>query len=110
MIYRVHHTLSKGNKTILAGGLISSGELSAEAIEILKERGVISHIAAPPMVVLPKFSGLADCLLTHGIVDAEQFLETPDEKLSEILGAEPGQAAGLKQEVINWLVIPQPSC
>lgn len=104
--YRAFRNLSNG---IARGQVFPASALHPRSIEVLAERGFIARISAPPLAELPGWKLRSKKLVPLGIVDAEQFLEAPEEQLLAALRVSPAQVAAWRREIIGWLSAPQPS-
>jgi hypothetical protein len=95
--YRSLRNLDNG---IRKGEVFAGTRLKTRALAALEELEIIARIAAPPLSVLPGWKERADSL--NGM-DAEQFLDTADVELAQLLSIEPAAVTDLKRQVIGWL-------
>lgn len=95
--YRSLRNLDIGIK---AGDVFPVERLGARKCHRLAEMGIISRISPPPLSVLPGWEERS-ALLEE--MDAESFLDAPDEQLAQKLDIETGAVTALKWEVIGWI-------
>jgi hypothetical protein len=109
MLYRTHKVLSRGKgKTIPENTTTSLAWLTEKQIALLLERQIVSEVAAPPLVVLPKWEKWARRINRLGIFSVIEFLEANDEMLAETLGEKPDVITGWKAEAEAWLTVDLP--
>ncbi len=81
--------------------------MADKTIEILEQRGAIARIAPPPLIELPGWKTRAAKLEKVNILDAEQFLEAEEGLLIDAMKARTSLIRGWKEEVTQWLTIPE---
>ena len=107
-LYRVLTPLSRGDVITPKGQIVSDHDWPTETLEILERKGKIAPLSPPPLATLPGWKTCAERLAEIGILDAEQFVEASDDQIGIALSGSPETFGKWRQELLNWLVIPQP--
>ena len=108
-MYRVLHTLAvKGGKYLYPGSFARLEWLDEAGIQALTNKGGISRINPPPLIILPGWADRAETLANGGIQNAEDFLECGGFDLASILGCEESEIEDLRQELIGFLSVKKP--
>jgi len=109
-MYRVLHTLDVGKGRYLYPKTFSRLEwLNAQGIAALTEKGAVSRVNPPPIMILPGWTERAGELARIGIQDAEQFLEADVGILTGALSIEEDEVKELSAELIRWLTADAPA-
>ena len=83
MLYRIHSNLRSSCDIVYEVGSISSlDDISQKGINKLLERGTITEVSLPPLIIMIEDRGLVEALLNIGIEDVAQLLCTDLEELS----------------------------
>ena len=104
--YRILKPVSKGGPV---GSLNQFAWLNDEQRARLVEVRAISRLSAPPLEELPGWERRSKKLRKFGIRTAEQFLELDDvEAVAEGFRVKPSTVERWQDEVLTWLIIPEP--
>jgi len=106
-IDRVLKSLSKGDRIIPKGSIICDGDLPDANREILRNMGALAIISAPPLVEVPGWKVRANRVEPLGIETADQFIEADNTELRRVFRSSDERIDRWKQELIDWLTIPE---
>jgi hypothetical protein len=107
-MYRVLVNLSKDDRIIYKGSIITGRGFQQETIERLIDLGKIARVSSPPLNELNGWKSRAKKLAMAGIITIDQFIEVDSGELARILNKPPFIIDKWKHELERLLEAPKP--